>query len=418
VDAVKASRPLLVLVVLAIPLAGALRPLPARAGPPGREPPPVTALESGPLGRADLVVVGEIEEVRPLRGQALVRVRVAKTLKGEAGGDHLTVVVRGPRPSADPQTPSVPFFEATTRGRYAFFLQRGPGGAAWPLDALFLIEGVVGLEKEQSLEAIAGLLRIEDRAERDRALLGHLLDAAGADGLWTRVNAARELAHAAAARPELFDGAARARIERVLAKTTAAEQRAWLTRALAALPPWTSPAEERGEVPRASGRLAALEESLEAAADDATRGRILARALEADPAAAPDVLRALATVPPRARAEAVRLFGEGRLLPAARVRDLYAHEEDPEVQSAIVAAVGRLRDGAEVPWVVARLCNLRLWREACFALARIRTAEALAALRTERERAAQDGETARDRLALLDYLLGPAFAEAESGAGR
>jgi hypothetical protein len=118
------------------------------------------------------------------------------------------------------------------------------------------------------------------------------------------------------------------------------------------------------------------------------------------------------------RAAALRRLGEARLAPASSIRALYAREDDPDVQAAIVYAVGLVGEGTDVPWLAARLGNLRLWREACFGLARVRDERALGTLAGERRRLAALGEEARDSVALLDYLLGSGFAEAERAAGR
>ena len=87
------------------------------------------------------------------------------------------------------------------------------------------------------------------------------------------------------------------------------------------------------------------------------------------------------------------------------------------MRRAIVYATGRLGSDADVTWLEERTLSPAVQREALFALARIRTEAALAALARVRARPS-DPTLSGDIPALVDYLRGTAFEEVEAAAGR
>ena len=193
----------------------------------------MTALEAGPLRRATLVLVGTLEEVQGVRDTALARVRPERVLKGDVGGaETVTVLVRGPRPTSDPQAPSAPYLTAGMTGRFVFFLAPGAGGVGYWLDALVEADGDLGREKVLALEEEVRLTAIPDPDLRARETLAWLLRAAERGGTWTRVHAARELNHVAGVRPDLFDEPVRQRIRAIASRGAVPAQRQWMLRAL------------------------------------------------------------------------------------------------------------------------------------------------------------------------------------------
>ncbi len=393
--------------LLALPLAGA-----------GEEPvfgPPMTALAAGALARSDLVVIGRVETVgRVVRvGVRVATVRVERALTGEAPS-RITVTVGGPRPTNDREAPSRPYLEADPERSYAFFLSRRGDGGAWNLVTAIAADGALGEEKVAALEKHIGLARIPDPGSRARATLTFLLAAQGAKGTWTRVHAARELNYLAGVYPDAFDARAREALAHAARKARVPAQRTWLVRVLQRLKETPPPPDPSASAPPDVTRL---RDALTRAENDEARVALLTRVLEQGGA------RALAVVflvlPEQAapvRRDVVDRLAEGGWSGAVNaVRGLYAQESDPTVQRAVVTAVGRLGGASEVPWLAARTHSLRVQREALFALARIGTPEARAVLERFREEARRSDHGDKDVTALVDYLLGPAFAEVEGG---
>src|SRR5206468_382916 len=93
----------------------------------------------------------------------------------------------------------------------------------------------------------------------------------------------------------------------------------------------------------------------------------------------------------------------------APVRSTYEREQDAAVREAIVRAVGLLGDDGDVAWLVARAEQPSLVRAVAFALARVRTDAALAALRAIARRARESDPPDADTSRLADYLTTPAF---------
>ncbi len=406
--------------------------MPARAeeepAPPDRHP-PLTAFAAGPYREATLVVVATIESVRQTRGMGLAQVRAEIVFKGSAPSDgRLTILVRGPRPTLDRNAPSAAYLVEGVTGRFVFFLQQqDEGGVGYFLDRLVDARGPTGDEKVRVLETHAALARIPDYEERARRTAAFLVGAQKSEGTWTRVHAARELNHFVRVRPDLLDEDARGALRTLARESPIAEQRRWLAAAFRFLaghevPAGVSPTASPPSPPK-DPYVSALEDALGAAPSAERRIRILEEALaRGGERGRAVVLDRLPSETAAVRAHVLRTLGErGPATALPRIRALYAMESDPEVQQAIVRAVGMLGGPEDVPWLARRAANLRIHREVLFALARIRTAEALGILDRERARAATAGtgtETDDDLVALLDYLRGSAFVAVEAQAGR
>ena len=113
--------------------------------------------------------------------------------------------------------------------------------------------------------------------------------------------------------------------------------------------------------------------------------------------------------------ERLALRGGAEFLPGLRAR--YSRVTDTDVHQAIVRAVGWVGGTGDVPWLIDRLRNGRIRRETMFALARIRTPEAVAALEAIRAGRA-NSVGADDIVPLAEYLLSGAFVEVERAEGR
>jgi HEAT repeat protein len=379
--------------------------------------PPMTRMAAGVLARSALVAVGRVEHsstVREGRGVQIATIRIERTLKGEAP-ERITVIAGGPRPTNDPRAPAVPYLEDDAERPFVFFLMRRDAGESWHLETAFPADGTLGREKIAALERHIALASIPARDARARATLDFLLEAQTAEGTWTRVHAARELNHLVRVEGELFDGRVKAEIQKAAAKARVPAQRTWLARVLDALH-CVTPASEPAEV--APPDVLALRGRLAAAEDEEERAAVLTEVLErGGERGLAVVFLVLPEQTPALRGRVLEMLTEGgwrRALPA--IRGLYAGESDPQVQRQIVGSVGRLGSADEVAWLEGRTRNLRVQRAALFALARIRTPEAMAALRRVRERAAVSPYGDKDVTALVDYLLGPAFEEVEAEA--
>jgi hypothetical protein len=132
-----------------------------------------------------------------------------------------------------------------------------------------------------------------------------------------------------------------------------------------------------------------------------------------------DLLAAAMDADAAVRERAAVLLGDlGDPAALAPLLHSFPRETDPGVREALVRAAGCLGDDATVAWAVQRLVEPALRRAALFALARIRTASALAALdevvAAETAKPSPDGATIR----LVAYLKSGSFETAERVAGR
>jgi hypothetical protein len=307
----------------------------------------------------------------------------------------------------------VPYLDADVGVPLVLFLARPTDGESARLLTAFPVDGSLGREKVASLERQIALAAIPDPDARARATVAYLLEAQKANGTWTRVHAARELNHLVRVWPRVFDDEAREALATAARGARVPSQRTWLVRVLETLRCVVPPSERAPEAPPDVRRLRDL---LAEAEDRDGRVKVFREVLERGGRRGFAVaFRVLPEVDAEVREQVVDLLGEGGWSDALEpVRALYATEPSVEVQRAVVRAVGRLGGGAAVPWLEDRTRSLRVQREALFALARIRTPEALSALRRFRDRAAVSSHGDKDVTALVDYLLGPAFEEIEA----
>jgi len=371
---------------------------------------PMTSLEAGPLTEARLVVLGDVVGARETRGQMVLRIDVARTFRGEPVEQVLVFVGdtasrRGRGPGFDPEE----------RGRHVFFLDAEEGAIAWRWLTSFAVDGVVGGEKVEVLAEEARLAGLPPGAERRALVVDHLLGLLEAEGLWSRVHAARELDHVTRVRPDAFDPEAAERLRAAARSGNTPEVRRWLEEASARLPTRAALAGEPARRPspttlpvRAAGT--SDEERIEAL--------VAWLRIGGTPAAVTLVARLSAETAPVRLALVDWLADRGAREVRTGIRDGYPREDDPAAARAIVRAVGLLGDAEDVPWLTARLQNGGVRREALFALARIRTVAALRALREAPDRLAARGDPMGDTRPLVSYLLGRAFEEAELEAGR
>src|SRR5205814_8831665 len=134
-------------------------------------------------------------------------------------------------------------------------------------------------------------------------------------------------------------------------------------------------------------------------------------------AAEPDLSAAVSDPDPAVREQAALLAGDALALgawPALQARE--AKEDSVAVREAIVRAAGLFRDPHLVPWVAQRGSERAMRRTASFALARIRTPEALTVLARWRDESVAAGEPAPARL--VEYLTSDAFVRVERQAKR
>ena len=378
--------------------------------------PPMTAIARGPLGRATLVVVGRVRTVRGQQGVQVATLDVEQVVRGRLPDGELTIIAGGPRPTGDRQRPSLPYLREGDSERRVFFLSRAKDGIALRLETLFDADGMIGEEKTRTLIEHARLMDMPDPDRRARATLTWLLEAQKASGTWTRVHAARELNFLARVRPDVFDAAARHAVDQAARTSRVATQRTWLCRALKSLACLPVDLESEVQVPP---ELRVLYAGLEAAETEEerlavylqeverSRGAPLARIL--DVAADEDVALQITLVE--------ELVRRPRPDTVHALRARYSRVPESEMHGAIVRAVGFLGDEADVPWLVARLGNGRIRRDTMFALARIRTADAVAALEAIRKGGANSAG-ASDIIPLAEYLLSGAFEEVERAEGR
>ena len=392
--------------------------------------PAFTQMEAGPYGRADRVVLAQLDRVIDVaprkdgrRGPQLVHASVLQVLKGAAltaKSKQITIRISGPRPTLDPERPSRPYLNAGSQGRFVFFLTRRAGGHAYDMDALFEAESDAGKQKVQALAKIAILQRERDDERRARATLDWLVGAQRARSRWARINAARELNFLVDKRPDLFDTAVRTRLGQVPSTRMPREQRVWLQRLFLRIGESGSAAALSAPAPKES----AWREAWRKALDEKARDQLIdARLAQAKSSALANAYGDLLWVWDRAGRDAVRIamldkFARGSHQGVrAPLRGRYADIESLAVREAYVRMLGFLGDDQDVIWLQHRLVNRALRRTALLALARIRTSAALEVLRAEHKLAADGDEDAREQARWIAHLLADAFVESERRAG-
>jgi len=386
------------------------------------------------LTSSDVIVLGRAKLVGKItiKGTTVARVEVERVLKGTADRSF-TVFVAGPRNTDDPREPSAPYVDETAR-RAVLFLRTTPNGSGLALDTLFFAEDHEGREKLEVLEQELAIAAVPDPGARGRKAAAHLLELVGAEKPWSRTHAVRELESLSRRTPDAFDDATLARLETVKRTLPGRSERAVLAATLDRLDP-DHVRRDRGADAPVAPRPGSSSESASAAPtgptdtpryrrararfvaaiDDESRAVALSELASVGAAAtAPDLLDAFRTGTPLVRERAAVLLadlGVGAAWPA--LRTAYGTETEAVVREAIVRAAGYLGDASDVAWVTTHATGAALRRARCFAYARIRTPEALIALRAE-------GETARCATppdetvgVLVDYLAGPAFEKSD-----
>jgi len=451
---------LVAVVTAALAFARPLRaepPLPSDGRPSGAAAPAPTGLpaltgfESSVAARVDVILVGRARLVTlpaargstvTVKGTTVARVQVEKVLKGTAEPEF-TLFVLGPRNTDDPRAPSAPYLDATAR-RVVLFLRSTPNGSGLSLETLFPADDLDGREKLAALERELEVFAIPDAGARRRRTLALLQTFIASEVPWTRTHGIRELETLSRRAPEAFDDVALARLDALRSGIPDRSERAFLAATLDRLDPDRT-RRDRGAsgaaaaptepIPGAGSALGAdaagggaaptqspveskayrkAKARLEAAIDDETRTAALSEmARVAREAAAPDLLAAFAsgTVATRERA-AVLLADLGVASAWPRLREAFAVEREPVVREALLRAAGFLGEPTDVEFVRSAQ-GAPLLRGRCFALARLRTPAALAALAAEREAARAATPCDEATVALVDYLMGPAFEKTD-----
>jgi hypothetical protein len=356
------------------------------------------------VGKPRLVIRGILEKVSALGlGVDMATVTVAETLWGDPPeAQHIRIL----------SNESGYFTKVSPSA--VFFLEPMEGGTRFTCRAV--VDGG-GSEGPARVAAVRRSLEVERRpaGERAAALRALCFEGLGAQDSWTRQNAAHfaDLRPGSFSRRDLEDlrrTAQRAR-DPVL-RTLLIEASETLSKALAdgrLAPPDPNAVTLAG---------APLLRSLRESADPKVRRAAAEAAGREGPAGESALVEALgkdADAAVRiAAAEALATAGSPeRAGPALLARA--KEDRDPAVRAAAIEALGLLRDAR----AVAPLHDLvrtepLLGRAAAFALARIRTPEALEVLRSLRAEAAAGGEIREG----LDFLLSDDFVKQEEALRR
>jgi HEAT repeat protein len=404
----------------ALLLAGALLAPPSAAA--GDPPPPapseayLTVLGREHLGRCPLVLRGRLEKVQDLKmGAEIGVVALLETLWGRAPAkDRVSIL-----------THEAGYF-ARVPPEAVFFLE--------PLadDARFACRGVVdvgGTDGPARLAAVRRSLRIEamPAAEKGAALRAACFEGLGAEDPWTRRNAARETAHLSLRRPRAFseedlrDLRRRGLRERdPILRPLLVEVVEHLDRAAAE--GRLAPPDPNAPTLRGAPLLRTLRED----PDPAVRRRAAAAAAGEGPGATAALAAALAgDADATVRAAAAEALGAAGVA-AAAVDALVAAagaDADAAVRVAAVETLGLLGAAPAIP-ALRRVAQKDppAARAALFALARIRTPEALEALAGIRAAAADAAAAgvagAAEARDLVDFLRTPDFLRQEEALRR
>lgn len=380
------------------------------------------------LPRAGVVVLGRVRVLVPPRGMGgttVVRVATEKVLRGHAE-PTFTVFVGGGRNTDHATRPTVPWFAADTTGRFALFLEPSPHGSGLGLVAAFRADDAAGKEKAEVLEGELAIAALPDPALRDRRWTSYLLDLAGGERPWSQRYALAALERFVAEDRGRLDPATRAELEAIVLRTFDAGLRDRIGRLLRGTPAPSGeprapdddlPAPLAGSLPPAYHRM--LRELATTSDPEARLVAVSELARLGRSAAGPDLLRIATTDPSAAMREraAVLLGDVGDRAAATPLRARFEDEAEAGVREAIVRAIGTLGDDGDVTWLVARAESPPLRRAVAFALARIRTVAARAAL--DGLVAPREGVVPPEALLrLVEYLRSEAFVDAESLAGR
>jgi len=373
----------------------------------------VTVLGTGPLRESRAVVRAEVERVAASpSGVEIATVLVKETLWGEAAeSPRLRLLTHEPG------------YFGRLSPEAVFFVDPVGASDRYAVRAVVELEGEAGKAR---LAALRRCLEVERLPAGDRAaaLRAVIFEGLGATDAWTRQNAARELVHLAGLRPGTFSpedardvrkAASRAR-DRVL-RPLLVEASEILVRASAA--GTLAPSDPGAVTLRGAPLLKTLRED-----PDPRLRRAAAEAAAGEGAAGEAALRAALAGDADAGVRAAAAEALGRSAGRDAADDLLRAAKgdgDLAVRAAAVEALGaaRAEAAAGVLRDLARKPPASLAREALFALARIRTEEALAAIRGVRaEAAAEDGDAARETRDLADFLLSEDFLLQEKALRR
>ena len=435
--AVRSLASLTLVLTIAPPLALAepppAPPIPAPA--PEANPPALTTFECRIVAVSDVIVVGTARLVGgvTIKGTTVARVDVEKVLKGTVERSF-TLFVGGPRSTDDPRvrSPSTPYVDKTAR-RAVLFLRTTPNGSGLSLDTLLPIDDFAGQEKLGVLEQELAVFALPDPVERKRSTLALLVTFVAGDRPWTRTHGIREVESLSRRAPDAFDDASLARLDALRRGVADRSERAVLAATLDRLDPdrarrergtaMPAPTEAVTPTPSTDGPARATETKAYRRAqrrfttgtDDEARVSALSEmARVAALAAAPDLIEAFREPSGAVRERAAVLLADvGADADWPQLRAAFDTEKATAVREALVRAAGFVGTAADVAWVMRVAVGVELRRARCFALARLRTPEALAALAAEGDAAHSATPPDTAIATLVDYLAGPVFAKSD-----
>lgn len=379
--------------------------------------PAVTHLGREVLPEVGLVIRGRTQSISAaLGGVEIARFEVEEVLRElpwdrlpEEGGPHVLTVFCG-EPGMLPRA-----------GEEAVLLvARRPRSPNHDAVQVIELDDRQGAERLEALREYLAVEAIPDEPGRSAALLAYLRTAVRDGRKWTRSNAAREYGSLARARPDDLGrddaivlrtavlGAGEMDVRIALQVALEVAERNTRAPAPLALPGASEPAPGAASLDTWLGRFLETRDPLE------RRQVVLDAAVELEDAATPLLRRALADDDARVREAAVASAGQlglrsmgGDLVP------LLAAEQPAPVVRSVVRALGYLREPTAVPTLQALARGSgELGDDACYALARIRSDDAVTAL----ARLLADARGARQEL--LEFLLSDTFLEQERGLGR
>jgi hypothetical protein len=382
-----------------------------RADPPKKRP-AVTQIGREILPRTGMVVRGRTQRLSNVRGTEVARFEVEEVLRSvpwdqlpDAVGSPILTVFCG-EPGMLPRVGVEALLLVARR-------VRSPNH---DVVQVVPIAGSGGAERLAAYKAYLEIESVQSEEERVEALRSYLHRAVRDSRRWTRDNAALEFGSLARFRPyDLGSDDVGVLRNAAMRSNSAVVQRSLQTAlAVAERNNTRAPRVPVPEVPNEE-LLAPFTVSYGAATDPADRRKIvLEAAVELEAGAAPLLRVALDDEDARVREAAVASAGQLRITAVGdALLPLLSREEPLPVRRSTVRAIGHLRVADAVPSlaILAR-GEGELGSDACYALGRIRTSEAITAM--GQLLAGATGE----RLELIEYLLTDAFVEQERALGR
>ncbi len=398
----------------------------------------LTGFEFRIVSASDVILVGTAKVVSSvtIKGTTVARVDVERVLKGQAEASF-TLFVGGPRNTDDPKRPSTPYVGTTAR-RSVLFLRSTPNGSGLALDTLFSVDDLDGQEKLEVLEKELAVFALTDGAARKRDTLALLMSFVAGDRPWTRTHGIRELESLSRRAPDAFDDVSLDRLDTLRQGIRDRSERAVLSATLDRLDPDRARRTRGAAVPAPTEPTAPLapidapmlatetraylrmKKRFATATDDDTRtGALSEMARLAATSAAPDLVAAFADPATAVRERAAVLLADiGADAEWPTLRTAFDAEKEPSVREALLRASGFLGTAADVDWVLRVSVGTELRRARCFALARLRTPAALAALALEGETAGAATPPDTTTASLVEYLAGPAFPKSDPALRR